>query len=552
MRIIAHALAAVLAAMTLMVSAVAGAKTPLPELRTVHGAVQLFVDAKPYLALGGELNNSSASSAAFMAPIWPKLKAMRINTVLAPAYWELIEPREGHFDFSSVDIVIANARKHNMRVVLLWFGSWKNSMSSYVPAWVKRDQIRFPRAQKSNGQGLEILSAHSDENLNADIRAYVALMKHVRDTDTRHTVIMVQPENEVGMIPEARDHSAAAEAAFKAPVPVALTDYLVAHRDTLAPTLRKAWAVNGFKTGAGWEATFGSGPATDEIFNAWFEGLYTGKVAAAGKAVYPLPAFANAALIRPGKLPGQYPSGGPLPQVFDVWRAAAPAIDMLVPDLYFPNFVEWALRYETPGRGYFIPETGRVSAAEMSANAFWAFARLNAIGFSPYAPEYLSDDERKVLGRAYSVISQAAPKILAAQGTGSIAGVRPPTSFDGQTDLTPQKVTFGRYTFDVHFRAPPPISVGQKEEVELPGAHGGFILQTGPDEFLVAGTGMYVYFGTADGNQAGIESVWEGEYRNGIWVPGRCLNGDETNQGRHLFVPTGTFTLHRVRLYTYH
>lgn len=549
MRIMQRAFTAAFCSLALLVSA--GAKTPLPELRSVHGAVQLFVDGKPYLAIGGELDNSSASSAAFMAPVWPKLKAMHFNTVLVPVYWELIEPQEGRFDFRSIDAILANARKNNMRVVLLWFGSWKNSMSSYVPAWVKRDQARFPRAVQSDGKGLEILSAHSEENLKADIRAYTAALKHIRDTDVRRTVIMVQPENEVGMIPEARDHSAAAEAAFKAPVPSALTDYLAAHKDTLVPALREAWAASGFKTGAGWEATFGAGPATDELFNAWFEGLYTGKVAAAGKAVYPLPTFANAALIRPGRLPGQYPSGGPLPQVFDVWRAAAPALDMLVPDLYFPNFVEWALRYETPGRGFFIPETGRVNAAEMSANAYWAFARLNAIGFSPYAPEYLGDDEQKVLGSAYDDLGQLSSQILAAQGTGRFVGIRPPTSFEGKSDLSPQKISLGRYTVDVHFKAPPPISIGQKEEVEMPGSHGGFILQTGPDEFIVAGTGMYIYFGAGDGAQAGIESVWEGHYKRGVWVPGRCLNGDETNQGRHLVVPGGKFTIHRVRLYPY-
>jgi beta-galactosidase GanA len=549
MRIVESLLAAALCCAAVALQAVAA--PPVSQLRSVHGTTQLFVDGKPFLVRGGELDNSSASSAAFMAPVWPRLKAMNLNTVLVPAYWELIEPVEGRFDFSSVDTVLANARKHDMRVVLLWFGSWKNSMSSYAPAWVKRDQSRFPRAQTSDGKGLEILSAHAGENLKADIRAYVALMKHIRDTDTLRTVIMVQPENEVGMIPEARDHSAAADAAFKAPVPAALTDYLAAHKDTLVPALREAWAAGGFKTGASWEATFGAGPATDEIFNAWFEGLYTGKVAAAGKAVYPLPAFVNAALIRPGRQPGQYPSGGPLPQVFDVWRAAAPAIDMLVPDLYFPNFVEWALKYETPGRGYFIPETGRVGAAEMAANAFWAYARLNAIGVSPYAPEYLSPEEQKVLGDANDVVAQLAPQILAAQGSGKLVGIRPPTAFDGKTDLSPQKLVLGRYTLDVHFKAPPPISIGQKEETELPGSHGGFVLQTGPDEFLVAGTGMYVYFGTTDGAQAGIESVWEGRYTKGVWVPGRCLNGDETNQGRHLFVPTAKFTVHRVRLYTY-
>jgi beta-galactosidase GanA len=531
-------------------TAYAGAQAPLPELKRVHGATQLFVDGKPFLIRGGELNNSSASSAAFMAPIWPKLKAMNVNTVLVPAYWELLEPQEGHFDFKSVDVVLANARKHNMHVVLLWFGSWKNSMSSYVPAWVKRDQARFPRVETAAGKSEEILSAHSDENLKTDIRAYVALMQHLRDTDKAHTVIMMQPENEVGMIPDARDHSAAANAAFAAAVPAALTDYLQAHKDTLVPSVREAWAANGFKTGAGWEATFGPGLATDEMFNAWFEGAYTGKVAAAGRAVYPLPTFVNAALIRPGRLPGQYPSGGPLPQVFDVWRAAAPAVDMISPDLYFPNFGEWALKYESD-RGFFIPETGRVHASEMAANAYWAYARLNAIGVSPYAPEYLSADEQKILGEANDIVAQLSPQVLAAQGTGRLIGIRPPAAFDGKTDLSPQKVTFGRYTFDVHFKAPPPISVGQKEEVELPGAHGGFILQTGPDEFLVAGTGMFVYFGTTGSEQAGIESIWEGRFVNGVWTPGRCLNGDENNQGRHLFVPTAKFTIHKVRLYTY-
>ncbi len=533
----------------------AASSTPIPQLHQEHGATQLIVYGKPFLVLGGELNNSSASSVEFMRPIWPNLAAMNFNTAIVPAYWELIEPQEGRFDFRSVDVLIDNARKHDMRIVLLWFGSWKNSMSSYVPAWVKRDEQRFPRAMRSDGAGMEILSAFSRSNLDADSRAFTALMKHVRAIDgTKHTVIMVQPENEVGMIPEARDHSPAANAAFAAPVPAQLTDYLVAHKDTLVPSVRQAWETHGLKVGASWEETFGAGLATDELFTAWTEGLYTGKVAAAGKAVCPLPMYVNAALIRPGWQPGQYVSGGPLPHLIDIWHAAAPAIDMLSPDLYFANFVEWASRYARPDNPLFIHETGRVSAAEIAENGFWAIAHLNAMGFSPYAPEYLSDDEQKVLGNAYSVLRQLSPLILAAQGTGRMVGVRPPTAFDGTQDLSPQKFTLGHYTFDVHFKNPPPISIGQRDEVEMPGSHGGLIIQTGPDEFIVAGTGMIVYFGTSGVADplAGIESVWEGRYVNGAWIPGRLLNGDETNQGRQLRVPTGQFTIHRVRLYHYH
>jgi beta-galactosidase GanA len=526
----------------------------MPELRQEHGATQLIVDGKPFLAIGAELNNSSASSAAFMRPVWPKLKAINVNTLLVPVTWEAIEPQEGRFDFRGVDGLIDAARKNDIRLVLLWFGSWKNSMSSYAPAWVKRDQQRFPRATRSDGTGLEMLSAFSPNNLEADSRAFVALMAHLKIKDgARHTVIMIQPENEVGMIPEARDHSAAANAGFAAPVPAALTDYLSAHKEALVPSLRDSWQARGFKVGASWEDTFGPGLATDEFFTAWTEGRYTGQVAARGKAIYPLPMFVNAALIRPGWQPGQYVSGGPLPHLFDIWHAAAPAIDMLSPDLYFPNFVEWANKYARPGNPLFIPETGRVSAAEMAANGFTAFGQLNAMGFSVYAPEFLSDPEQKVLGQAYDVLRQVSPLVLAAQGTGRMIGVRPPTQFDGTADLSAQKFTFGNTTFDIHFKNPPPISIGQQEEVEMPGSHGGLIIQTGPDEFIVAGTGMIVTFGTSGIADAiaGIESVREGEFVKGAWVPGRWLNGDETNQGRHLDVPAGTFSIFRVRLYHY-
>lgn len=528
---------------------------PIPQLRHEHGATQLIVDGKPFLAIGGELNNSSASSTAYMKPIWPKLAAMNFNTVIVPAYWELIEPQEGKFDFRSVDVLIDNARKHNMRVVLLWYGSWKNSMSSYVPAWVKRDQERFPRAARSGGASIEILSALSQSNLDADSRAFVALMKHVLAIDgTKHTVIMVQPENEVGMVVEAREHSPTANAAFAAPVPAQLTDYLVKHKDTLVPSLREAWQAHGSKVGASWEETFGAGLATDELFTAWTEGLFNGKVASAGKAIYPLPMYANAALIRPGFQPGQYVSGGPLPHLIDIWRAAAPALDFISPDLYFPNFVEWATKYVVPGNPLFIPETGRVSASEMAANGFWVFGQFSAMGYAPYAPEFLSDDEQKVMAGGFGVLRQLSPFILAAEGTGRMVGIRPPTAFDGTQDLSAQKFRLGNYTFDVHFKNPPPISIGQRDEVEMPGSHGGLVIQTGPDEFIVGGIGMNIYFGTSGISDpiAGIESIWEGQYVNGVWVPGRCLNGDENNQGRQLKVPTGQFTIHRVRLYHYH
>jgi hypothetical protein len=544
----------ILAALAFSGSGRAQQSNSLPHLARNHGATQIIVDGKPFLVRGGELENSSASSLSYMQTVWPKIVAMHCNTVLAPAYWRLIEPKENTFDFASVDSLIQGARQHHMRLVLLWFGSWKNSMSSYVPDWVKGNQQRFPRSMRADGTSLEILSAVSANNLAADSNAFAALMRHLKATDSAaHTVILVQVENEVGMIPDARDHSAAANAAFLSPVPAQLTSYLSSHRDSLQPALKHAWEAHGSKVGANWPDTFGTGPATDELFTAWTEALYTGAIAARGKQAYPLPMYVNAALMRPGKLPGQYPSGGPLPHLFDVWRAAAPAIDFFAPDLYFANVVEWTHRYALPNNPLFIPESGRANAAELGANALYAYGQLNAMGYAEYAPEFLKSEQQQLLGQAYEIVEQLAPLILANQGTGHMIGIRAPSNFDGVVDLTPQQFTLGDYTFLIHFREPASISTGAKIEPEIPGAHGGLIIETGPDDFLVAGTGMVVTFVTAaQGSLAGIDSIWEGKFVNGTWTPGRELNGDDDNQGRYLRLPTGEFAIRSLRLYRYH
>jgi beta-galactosidase GanA len=220
-----------------------------------------------------------------------------LNTALAAVTWELIEPQEDKFDFSLVDGLIQEARRHNLRLVLLWFGSWKNSMSTYPPVWVKTDLKRFSRAQNKEGTSLEMLSTLSNANRDADARAFAALMRHVRAVDSgAHTVLMVQVENEVGVITESRDRSAAANEAFGEPVPKELMDYLQQHKETLIPEFRGTWEAAGSKTSGSWKDVFGAGDATDEIFMAWNYARYIGHVVDAGKAEYPLPMFVNTAI----------------------------------------------------------------------------------------------------------------------------------------------------------------------------------------------------------------------------------------------------------------
>ncbi|RPH30597.1 hypothetical protein EHM92_09360, partial [bacterium] len=286
----------------------------IPRLKKQGTATQLIVHNKPFLMLGGELGNSSASDLKYMEPVWPKLKAMHLNTILMPVYWELVEPQEGAFDFALVDNLLASARKNGLKVVVLWFGSWKNSMSCYAPFWVKTDQKRFPRARTTNGRAVEILTPFSDENKNADAKAFAAFMKHLRAIDgEQNTVVMIQVENEIGMIPTARDYCAEAEKSFAQPVPAELMAYLQKNKNSLTNELRQAWESAGMKASGTWEEVFGKGLSTDEIFMAWHFARYTNDVTQAGKKEYPLPMFVNAALIRPNYKPGQYPSAGPLP-----------------------------------------------------------------------------------------------------------------------------------------------------------------------------------------------------------------------------------------------
>ncbi len=542
----------------------------MPHLAKRHGATQFVVNGKPFLVRGGELENSSASSLKFMDKVvWPKVTAMHFNTVIAPVYWDLIEPREGHFDFSTVDGLIDGARAHHVKLVLLWFGTWKNSMSCYAPGWVKENQTRFPRAESSDGRKLEILSAVSRNNLDADKAAFVALMRHLKKVDgTEHTVILVQVENEVGMIlsqggPQPRDYSPAANRAYRAPVPAALTDYLKAHKATLAPWLKNAWESHGAKTGASWTATFGAGSGTGMLFTAWTEARYTGAVAAAGKRVYPLPMYVNAALLGPGNPPGTFPNGAPLPELFDVWRAAdqatGGAINFFSPDVYFPDFKHWADAYAQPGNPLFVPESERTTAANLSANALYAYGKLNGMGYSVYAPEFLPARQRKVLGEAYSVIRQITPLILKKQGTGQMVAVRTPVSMSGKNDVKPQTFELGGYKFTAQFTRQSYKANMPGGGKPLPGAHGALVMEMGPNTFLVAGTGMYLRFAGAGkpraqaghAPQAGIDSIWAGKFVRGKWTPGRELNGDDDNQGRWLQLPAKKFVIRMVKLYHY-
>ncbi len=518
-------------------------RTPgMPRLEVRGAATQLVVDGKPFLMLGGELNNSNGSSTEYMKSVWPSLVKMNLNTVIVPVYWELMEPERGRFTFTLVDDMIAAARANRMKIVFLWFGTWKNSMSIYVPEWMKKDTATYPRAYSAAGSPQEIVSPFSAAALDADRTAYVALMKHIRSVDASvHTVLMMQVENEIGMLPDARDHSVLGERAYAAQVPAELIAYLRSHTATLQPGLAQAWERSGMKSAGTWEEVFGPGVQTEEYFMAWSFAKYTNVVAEAGKNVYALPTFVNAALSKPGQLPGQYPSAGPLPHLFDIWKAGAPSIDMLSVDIYQKTFAEWIARFDCSGNPLFIPE---VSNAQSPANAFFAFAAHNAIGYSPYSIESLARPEDNEMSQAYGMLHELTPLILDGQAKGTLAGVLLDSAAQTAT------VALGDYVFTVKHEYTWPYAA--RREGDVPRI-GGMIVLLAPDEFYFAGTGMIITFAPriGKGRMAGIVRADEGSFRKSAWVPVRRMNGDQTHQGRHIDLSGSGFHMQRVKFYTY-
>jgi len=544
-------------------------KHEIPHLQKQGTATQLIVNDKPYLILGGEVSNTASSNLEYMDSIWPKLNKMNFNTVLVAVAWAWVEPEEGKFDFSLVDGLVKGARAHDLRIVFLWFGSWKNGISSFVPSWVKADQERFPRVQIKSGKSIEVLSALNDTNRESDTRAYTAFLRHIREIDSKkNTVIMIQLQNEVGVLGDSRDRSKPANEAFAKDVPKELMDYLRKRKSSLSPELLKVWETTDYKTNGNWQEVFGASPATDELFMAWNYAQYMNKMAAAGKAEYPLPVFTNSWIVQPeDKGPGDYPSGGTEPLNMDIWKAGAPNIDFNAPDIYLPNFDEWVSLFSRNGNPVFVPESrGDLGG---TANAFYAIGQYASIGYSPFgidntarllalrpgpevkAPEKL---ENLPLSKAYETLKQLSPLILEHQGKGTIAAAW--LNAKKQT----QEIQLGNYKLKVE------LWRNRRNPEQVAELGYGIFIAVGPDEYVISGSDIKVTFTPTSAGPpiAGLASVEAGKFENGQWIQGRKLSGDDillrydlgaaadVNQsGSGLQFRGSNHNIQRVKLYRY-
>lgn len=497
----------------------------LPRLETKDGRHSLIVDGKPFLMLGAQVNNSSNYPSA-LPQVWPLLDRLHANTIEIPVAWQQIEPQEGRFDFSFLQTLLDQARTHDKRIVLLWFGTWKNTSYAYVPDWVKLDNRRFPRMKKRDGSDHGVLSPMYASTRDADARAFARLMAYLRDHDPQNTVILVQPENETGSYSNPRDYGAEGEKRFAEPVPAALVKAL------------------GKKPGS-WTSLFGA--QADRAFNTWHVASYVNAVAAAGKAVKPLPMYVNASLAGPSNVPDPMgvASGGPQQDVLDIWKAAAPSIDFAAPDIYdrkAGNVIAYLDAYARRDNALMIPEIG--NAAEF-ARFFWPALGRGAIGFGPFGMDETGYSNYPLGAKtldAATVDAFAGKYALFAPmqaDWAKIAASKPIWGIAKGEDGAAQSTTMGDWTITASFGE---WQFGQKDwtwiKADKPGwadqpVGGAVVAQLSANEFLVAGDYVRLSFAPRAGGPANgqVLRYEEGRLVEGRWVSDRVWNGDQTDYG---------------------
>ena len=522
------------------------------------------LSALPCPILGGELSNSAATSVQDIDEVMLRMRALGLNTVLVPAYWELMEPVEGEFDFTLIDRTIDVARREQLQVVFLWFGAWKNSMSCYTPGWFKQDTKRFPRAMTAEGKQMEIASCFSDNVLQADLKAFSALMRHIREKDPQHeVVVMMQIENEIGMLESARDHSPLAEKAYN----------------------KERWAER-----------YGTDEYADEKFMALSYARYVEHLAKAAREIHDMPLYVNAAMNSRGRRPGEYPSAGPLAHLIDFWHEGAPSIDLLAPDIYDTGFKSWCAQYAMPlrpqdgGRStsgrllpkgrkkvknrLFIPESR--CCENSGVRALYAFGEHQTLGFSPFAVDQASPKETESVTQAYGLLQQLSNgKLLNCKLSWGLL-------FD-QEDRERIINDDGVVMTCRHYFTLPWDSRATDGSMWPEG--GAMLIRLGKFDYLLAGSGVVIDFKTptekqqeqqkqlgedgfaeAGGNNSkfkvqstkfkgsrlGLLSVDEVSISNdGTMQYLRRHNGDQTHQGRHARIGVDEWKILHIRLYEY-
>lgn len=531
----------------------------LPKIREYNGKKVLFVEEAPFYAVAGEVHNSDASSPEYMKKIWQIADDLGLNTLLLPITWELLEPMEGVFDFSIPDELICQAGEWNKKIVFLWFGSWKNAEMMYAPAWVKNDRKRFRRAQIIKGEdkttremgGLKVpyytLSYLCEETKKADANAFANLMEHIRQIDEQSsTVIAVQVENETGLLGNSREVSDEADLAFQQNVPDDFVKYMKSNTEFMHEDVRAA--VESGNINGTWREVFRD--VAEEIFSAYCISHFVNYVAERGKEKYPLPILANCWLVHEGDKPGDYPSGGPVSRVHEVWHYCAPAIDVLCPDIYSPDFLDVCDEYTRNGAPLFIPEAATHSYA--ASRLAYCIGHYHAMCFAPFGFDDIGKPFSMLQGALFGVdvddpalktpqnfedyawfgktLTSMMPIIAPKYGTADLQAVC------AEKRAEYSIMSFGKLNMMIVFQNP-------FIEMNQNGVAVG--VKISEDEFYLIGYNCIPVFTAGDAKNLDILELEEGKFVKGEWTKGRRLNGDEA------LVIINNPMIYRIKVHTY-
>ncbi len=518
---------------TLLLTASLMAATPdMPQIVRQHEKYSLMVDGKPFIILGAQVNNSSGWPEQFDS-LLAGAASLSLNTIEVPVYWEDVEPKEGSFHFDTVDRIIQSARAHHFRLVLLWFGTWKNGTMDYVPAWVKSDPARFPHMLDQGQHPVRVLTPLSEANLHADATAFSSVMKHLKEFDgDQHTVIMMQVENEPGSLFTDRDHSPKAEAAFAGSVPEGVLKALGKQPGT-------------------WSQVFGSDAS--ETFAAYYVSRYVNAVAEAGKKQFPIPLYANVWLreqknfMRAGEA---YPSGGGTLNMLDLWKAMTPSLDAVAPDNYVLDYTNYRAvlnGYRRKDNPLLVPETG---GPRFASNIFYALGDYDSLGYAPFGLDMALDGQKvREIAQLFAddcrLLTPALSLIASLQGTGKLH------SAVEEQYLTEHLIRSSRFDVLIQFGTPHPEYGGTFGTQTAKMSGRALVAEIAPDEFILMGFDARADFRSVVGSKsqnAQFLSVDQGTYVDGQWKATRHLNGDETFFGVRLPPDGGIF---RVKLTAY-
>ncbi|KAI5360654.1 Putative glycoside hydrolase, family 35, glycoside hydrolase, family 42 [Septoria linicola] len=524
----------------------------IPHLRSTGNCQQLIVHDVPFLMLGGEVQKSQFSSASYMKEVWPKLEAANLNTVFGSVAWEQIEPVEDSFNFEELDRIILDARQHGLHLVLLWFGSFKNALSTYTPAWVKQNPARFLRAELGASDGknkvADALSIFGAEAVKSDAKAFAALMRHIKEIDEAHsTVVMVQVENEVGLLGDSRDRSELAQQAWSHQSQAQLISIVQQDWPSLNEQIKSNLSgLQSIDPDAlrSWDDIPGDKTQIGELFMAYHFAQYVETVAKAGRHEYPLPLYTNVwqnygddtkdnnvpNVVAGDDKPGDYPSGGGVTNVLDIWKLFAPSLALIGPDIFLNDYEASCAAYRHRDQGLLIPEQRR---DEYGARRIWpAYGTHKAIGVAPFAIDTLSLEENP-FARHYALLSKVSKQVVEA-----LAGLDRSFGFffdelhqDGSDPSPPQYKTFGQWD----------LTVERAHVFGKPSAGSGMIIHTTKNEFLLVGWGFQVSWRSTDPRACfnGLLKFAEKEVaEDGELKTLRLLNGDETRSGKVAIMPS--------------